>query len=116
MRTVAKLMLAALLAGYAPLGLCMNYMTSRVLVIQPPQWNSDCLFFKLVGVSEADPILTGNPWFAVPRAHPGFQETFAILLAAQKAGTTVWVRTTGQIAGGACAQNVITDFVISNAD
>lgn len=56
-----------------------------------------CVFFKLVGVAEADSALPGVAWFALPKTHPLFRETYALLLSAKLAGRAVSVSTTGAI-------------------
>ena len=75
--------------------------TSTILQLQPPLSNQDCVFFTLNGVSEADPVVPGSPWFAMPRTQTGFNEVYAALLAAKISGTTVTISTTGSPAGGA---------------
>jgi hypothetical protein len=97
----------------APVALGASSYTAAVDMIEAPSASADCVYFTLVGVSQADPVAPGAPWFAVPRAHPGMREIFTILLAAQKTGSTVWVQTTGAAAGGACGSYVGVEFVVS---
>jgi hypothetical protein len=73
-----------------------------VTAIQPPGINAACVYFQLAGVTAADDVLPGNPWFAVPANHAGYKEVYALLLAARLTGTLVSVNTTNQVAGGAC--------------
>jgi hypothetical protein len=55
-----------------------------------------CAFLTLNGVSQADPAIPG-PWFALPKAHSQYKETFALLLSAKLTSRTVYVTTTGGI-------------------
>jgi len=56
-----------------------------------------CVFFNLVGVSPADPALPGVDWFVLPKTHPQFKESFALLMAAKLTGKLINVTTTGLI-------------------
>jgi hypothetical protein len=56
-----------------------------------------CVFFTLTGVNEADPALPGVAWFVVPKTHPFYRETYALLLSAKLSGRPVNVVTTGVI-------------------
>jgi hypothetical protein len=77
-----------------------------ITTIEPPQATTDCLYFQLAGVGEADPLTPNNPWFAMPRSHPGFREIYAMILMTKATGMEVVVRTTGSLAGGACGNYV----------
>jgi hypothetical protein len=77
---------------------------STVTQIEAPNYNQDCLWFQLSGVTQADPQLPNSPWFAIPRTQNGYNEIYAMLLAAKLSGTSVQVATTGAPAGGACNQ------------
>jgi hypothetical protein len=68
-------------------------------LIAMPDASRDCLFFTLQGVNTAEPaVLPDNPWFAVPRTHPGFKEIYAAILMARATGALLNVQTTGQAA------------------
>lgn len=56
-----------------------------------------CAFFRLHGVSEAVSAIPGSPWFALPKSHGQFKESFAVLLSAKLTGKTVNVATTGGV-------------------
>jgi len=56
-----------------------------------------CLFFKLVGVAEADPVVAGQWWFTVPRTHTAYREILNLLVTARVATLPVSVTTTGNI-------------------
>lgn len=100
MRRVTSLICGCLLGASAAWG--NQQHTSTVSIIQSPNYNVDCLYFQLAGVSQADPVNPNNPWFAVPRTQNGYNEIVAMLIAAHEGGSTVEVFTTGATAGGAC--------------
>jgi hypothetical protein len=56
-----------------------------------------CAFFMLDGVTEAVASVPASPWFVLPKTHPQFKETFALLLSAKLSGTKVNVITTGGV-------------------
>jgi hypothetical protein len=58
-----------------------------------------CVFFRLNGVTIADPAIGGD-WFVIPRSHIAFAELFAMLLTARVMHLTVYVHTTGATACG----------------
>lgn len=60
--------------------------------------NSDCILFTLEGVSEADPGVPGNPWFAIPRSQYGSKDAYAMLLSAKLSGQTISIATNGSSA------------------
>src|SRR5688500_2431456 len=63
----------------------------------------DCVFFELVGVTEADAAVpTGGSWFAMPRGALGFKEIYSLLLLAKATGIPMTVETTGAAVGGLC--------------
>ena len=73
--------------------------TSKIVAeIQPPQAGHDCIYFRLLGVVQADPVLPNNPYLALPRTHVGFKEIYALLLAAYMNSTTVSVQPVWQLA------------------
>ena len=74
-----------------------THANKQVDVLQSFYDRSDCIYFKLVDVPEADPIRPGSPWFAVERSQSGAKDLFASLLAAKLAGKTVKVVTRGEV-------------------
>jgi len=64
----------------------------------------DCYFFKLEGVTEADPVASNNDWFAVPFDKPSAKNVIGILMAAKASNTAVTAKTTGQLACGGFAE------------
>lgn len=91
------LFLAALLPAW---GSCQTFhYAKQVSTIQSPD-TRPCLFFQLAGETVADPIVPGNPWFAVSRDHPAYKEITNMLLVAKITSQTVSVYTTGQIKCG----------------
>lgn len=88
------------------IGLCLALITPnanavvriwanrQVGVIMPPD-SRDCVFFKLEGVSTADPDISTEAWIAIPRTHIGFKERYALLLWAKGSQTPITVETSG---------------------
>ena len=62
--------------------------------------SADCIYFKLEGVTQADPIKPNEPLFAIARTKGGAKEAFATLLAAKITRTPPWVRTRGNVVCG----------------
>lgn len=62
--------------------------------------NRSCLFFQLDGVIEADPVMPGNPWFALPKSAPNFQEMHSWILSARLSNTPLNVTTDGTVSCG----------------
>lgn len=105
----AATLLAATWTGIA----CANQQwTATVQQLQPPLSNQDCVFFTLTGVSQADPISAGSPWFAVPSTQTGFNQVYATLLAAKVSGGTLLVSTSGALAGGDCGNYAGVYYVV----
>lgn len=60
-----------------------------------------CFFFQLNGVSEADPVVPGDYWFAIPQSNAGYKDAVAILMLARATGMPLaHVKTTGGLACG----------------
>lgn len=69
-------------------------------VIHSPD-DRPCVFFRLTGVAEADPVAPGIEWFALPKTHPGYKEILALLLTARATGQPLGhVTTTGTLTCG----------------
>jgi hypothetical protein len=90
-----------------------SHISKTIAEVQPPQAGKDCVYFRLNGVTEADPILPNNPYFALPRTHVGFKEIYAMMLAAYLGGTSVSAQTTGAAAGGDCGAYVAVNWLIT---
>jgi hypothetical protein len=86
------------------------WSTKTVSGLQPFYVSSNCYYFSLEGVSEADPAVPGSPWFAVDRtAHLGAKDLYAAILAARLSGSPVTVYTTG---GTACGYAAVSYIVL----
>lgn len=59
-----------------------------------------CIFFTLNGVSEADPVASSQPWFALPKSASNFAELNAMLLSAKLASRNVSIQTDGTTSCG----------------
>lgn len=75
-----------------------SHLDKSVTVIQSVEYSWLCSFFQLEGVSEADPAVPGNAWFALPQDHPGYDELVAMIISAQAGDGKVDVFTDGNIA------------------
>lgn len=62
--------------------------------------SADCIYFKLEGVAEADPIKPGDPLFAISATQPQAKNAYAALLAGKISGATLLVRTRGNLVCG----------------
>jgi hypothetical protein len=81
-------------------------------LIETPDPNRDCLFFTLQGVDVAEPAVSNSdPFFSVPRSHPGFKEIYAAVLIARTTGALLTVVTTGS-AESACGNHPGTYTVV----
>ncbi len=98
---IKALIVALLLCQVMPAHSSSGWSGKTVQYLQPDGTNADCYYFTLNGVSQADPVNPGSPWFGVSRtAHPGAKELFAVLLAARLTGTPINVNTTGSLECG----------------
>ena len=73
-----------------------NYNSYQVDIVRPGG-DRPCTLFQLVGVSQADPVLPGSPWFSIPQTAQGYKEMVATLLAAKLAARNIDVITTGTV-------------------
>ncbi len=70
--------------------------TANVTSIRPGG-DRNCTLFQLVGVSTADPVVPGDPWFVIESTAPQYNQMVATLLAAKATGQNTQVLTTGQM-------------------
>jgi hypothetical protein len=89
-------------AIFAGTALSAQNYAAPIAALQPPSNYQDCVFFTLVGIPQADPIVPNNPWFALSPTQIGYSEMYAALLAAKLSGSTLNVVTTGAVGGGGC--------------
>lgn len=66
-----------------------------------------CTFFQLAGVSEADPVSLGSPWFALSMSHVGYKDIMAMLVTAKAMQLPIQVTTSGQLACGLSAVTTV---------
>lgn len=82
-------------------GTSAGAVTSTAPVAQfSPADLQPCLVFDLKNVSQADPVLPGNPYFAISRANPGYADMLATVLTAAAGGQLLTVVTSGTITCG----------------
>jgi hypothetical protein len=90
------------------IALATTHSNKAVGQIQVTHAAEDCFWFSLEGVTEADPVTAGNPWFAIPRTQYGARDAYAALLAAKLSGQTVTVTTNGSVSCGYATAYVVT--------
>jgi hypothetical protein len=78
----------------------VEYHNKMLLDLQASWDAGDCFFFRFAGVSEADPVKTGDQWFAMSRSQFGAKDAYAMLLSAKLAGRPVSVITSGNLSCG----------------
>jgi hypothetical protein len=76
------------------------YSDRKVGTLQAFYDGADCVFFKLEGVTQADPIKPNDPMFAIAATQAGAKNAYAALLAAKLAGLMPIVRTRGNLVCG----------------
>lgn len=75
--------------------------TGRSLAVIHSPDDRPCVFFRLTGVTEADPVAPGIEWFALPKTHQGYKEILTLLLTARATGQPLGhVTTTGTLTCG----------------
>jgi hypothetical protein len=83
----------------APLAGADSHRNATVELLQSATVNSfapsGCFYFTLNGISQADPVVPGSPWFAVNRSTPASGDVYATILAAKLSGSRVWIVTNG---------------------
>jgi hypothetical protein len=62
--------------------------------------NRGCVFFQLNGVAEADPIVPGQAWFAIPKANVNYNELLSFTLTAKASEKLIFVQTDGTLSCG----------------
>ena len=80
--------------------LAVNWYNKSMGQLQSMYDGADCIYFTLGGVSEADPVKPGDPWFAIPRSQYGAKDAYAMLLSAKLSGQVVNVATRGTLSCG----------------
>jgi hypothetical protein len=88
----------------------VDHHNATVGYLQSTLVDTNCLYFTLSGVNQADPAVSGSPWFAISRSSVGAGDAYATLLAAKLSGSPLWIRTSGQmVCGYATAVYVILE-------
>ena len=72
----------------------------KIATLQAFYDGADCVFFKLEGVTQADPVKPNDPMFAIAATQPGAKNAYAALLGAKLSGLTPIVRTRGNLVCG----------------
>jgi hypothetical protein len=80
-----------------------DWANKTVAMLSSTYDGSDCVYFTLEGVTQADPVKPGDPTFAFPRNQFGAKDGYAMLLAAKLADRPVRVLTRGTLSCGYAA-------------
>jgi hypothetical protein len=94
---VFKVITIAAVAASSSVAFSASWVNKNVANLQSMFSGADCFYFTLEGVSEADPVVPGSPWFAVPRTQFGAKDGYAMLLSAKLSGQSVVVTTKAQL-------------------
>ena len=97
---VWKCLAVLTLVAVPSIALAVSWFGKNVGQLQSTFIGSDCFYFTLAGVTEADPVKPGSPWFAIQRSQFGSKDAYAMLLAAKLSGQTVYVSTNGSLTCG----------------
>lgn len=100
MKKISALAVCALAATASLPSFATDHVGKTVSELQANHTATDCFYFRLDGVSEADPVKPNDPWFAVSRTAYGAKDAYALLLAARVTGTAVHIVTTGAMVCG----------------
>ncbi|MEG3126133.1 hypothetical protein [Sphingomonas sp. GB1N7] len=100
MRLAKNFVAAVALAGIGVAPASANTYRSNQHVNWTQIDSRPCLFFNLRGVSEADPVLPGEEWFAVPTSNPNYTTFASIILSAKLSNQPVSISTDGTISCG----------------
>jgi hypothetical protein len=79
------------------------WKNATVLILELPDPTHNCIFFTLFDIVEADPVIPGSPWFAIPASQNGFLEMYNLLLRSKIDGLQIGVVTSGAPAAGCTA-------------
>ena len=93
------LIVPVLVGAAGPGNATTTHERKTVLVFHSPD-TRPCSFFRLEGVAEADPVVPGRWWFAIPQDHIGYDEIVAMMIAAHTTGRPVDVVTDGTVVCG----------------
>ena len=78
----------------------VEHYDKTVLLLQTDAVSS-CIFFRLNGVSEANPAVPNDVFFAIDMTKPNAKEMYASILSARASGNHIYrVLTNGEIACG----------------
>ena len=62
----------------------------------------------LSGVSQADPAVPNNGWFAISKTNASAEDAYAALVAAKVSGTTLHIRTDGTVSCGNATASLVS--------
>lgn len=78
----------------------MQWGPTAVTSVYSPFQSPACVLFTLAGVSQADPVAPNQPYFAVPKSDPNYQEHFSLVATALANKSSLIAITTGTLACG----------------
>ena len=92
---LSKIVILVTTIVISQLSLAEYHQNKKVDLLQSAD-TRDCFFFRLSGVTQADPVTPNIPWFSVPLNHKQAKEIYSTLLAARTSDRSISVATTGQ--------------------
>lgn len=77
-----------------------DHVNATVGQLESTLQSTNCFYFTLIGVTEADPLVPGSPWFAMLGTNDSGKSAYATLLAAKVSGGKVRITSSGQLVCG----------------
>jgi hypothetical protein len=107
MKTALVAIVAVLVTLAAARSDAVIYENKMIGTIQPFIAGDNCFYFTLQGVTEADPVKPGSPWFAISRSDTGAKDAMATLLSAKYQGIAIRVFSNGTLTCGYASASVV---------
>ena len=77
----------------------VDHLNAKVDKVQASLPDTNCFYFTLQGVTQADPVVPGQ-WFAIHKSQAHAADQYAMLLAAKLSDAPVRITTSGAIVCG----------------
>lgn len=94
---------AALAAAAGNAFAYVDRFNAKIDKLQATLPDTNCFYFTLQGITEADPVVPGGQWFAIHKSQAHAQDQYAMLLAAKLSDAPVRITTSGTVACGYAA-------------
>lgn len=93
-------LMCSLMVGFGCASVSYASRFDRVTVGQIQVDDRPCVFFWLNGVSQPDPSISDDHWFALPKSAANYQEIVTELISAKLSAKPVFVSTAGPASCG----------------